>query len=154
MTYEISHNTPIGLSTGNYKDHKSSGYFTIRLNSDLFELARTAGDEKLKPELNISFGWTIKIINPVWIFFGPGYTGVGQYVAKKDNVAQENGEKKLDLKIGNAVSPEVGLLGKIIITDQIGIALRYTYQYRFALDKDMQDYIGKSRHVFGIGICF
>ena len=156
LTYEFSNNTPIGLSIGHYKDHKSAGYFTIRLNSDLFELARTDGNEKLKPELNISFGWTLRPVKeaPVWLFFGPGYTGVGQYSAKNDNTVQYNEDEKLTLNIAHAVSPEIGLLGKIIIANRVGIALRYTYQYRFALDKEMQDYIGKSRHVFGIGFCF
>jgi len=147
LTWEFSQNTPIGLSTGDYKEHKSSGYFTIRLNSDLFELARTDGDEKLKPELNVSFGWTIKVIKPVWVFFGPGYTGVGQYLSK-------DGKEKLELKINNAVSPEAGLLGRIIIANKVGIALRYTYQYRFALEKEAQNDVGKTRHVFGIGFCF
>ena len=157
LTWEFSKNTPIGLSTGNYKDHKSSGYFTIRLNSDLFELLRTDGDEKLKPELNVSFGWTLRPMKeaPVWIFLGPGYTGVGQYSPKNDDDLQQDKDKKLVLNINHAISPEIGLLGKIIIPKTgIGIVLRYTYQYRFALEKEMQNYIGKTRHIFGIGLCF
>jgi len=152
LTYEVAKDTPIGFSTGNYKDHKASGYFTLRLNSDVFEAIRTNTDSTKRPELNVSFGWTIPIVKPVWIFFGPGYTGVGQYVVSKNqdpNATQE----KLDLVITNAVSPEIGVLGKIVL-GKVGIALRYTFQYRFALEKDMQDYIGQSRHVFGIGLCF
>jgi len=155
LTYEMSQNTPIGLSAGNYKEHKSSGYFTIRFNPDLFELLRdTEGDEDLKPELNVSFGWTIKIVKPVWVFFGPGYTGVGQYSEEDNKAIKDDEERKMVLNINHAISPEVGLLGRYVITDKIGVALRYTFQYRFALEKETQDYIGKTRHVFGIGICF
>jgi len=175
LTWEFSKNTPLGISSGNYKEHKSSGYFTIRFNSDLFELARDNGDnegnEKLKPELNLSFGWTIKIKKPFWIFFGPGYTLVGQYPEKNNNIIPE-GESSFTIHeetemkkqrpvfyvnhavINQAISPEVGFLGKFTIANQIGVALRYTYQYRFALEKEVQDYVGKSNHIFGVGFCF
>ena len=48
------------------------------------------------------------------------------------------------------------LLGKIRLGKGIGIgiALRYTFQYRYAIEKDTEDYIGKTRHVFGVGFCF
>ena len=166
LTYEFSQNTPIGFSTGNYKDHKASGYFTLRLNSALFETLRTNNDSTLllnkKPELNISFGWTVPIIKPVWIFFGPGYTAVGRYIPDsyqatyytEDGFPYESTQSNLVLKINSAISPEVGLLGKIIIAQRVGVVLRYTFQYRFALDKAAQDYIGNIRSVFGIGICF
>jgi len=150
LTYEYAKNVPVGLSTGSYKNRRTSGYFTLRLNSDLFELIRKDGDEKLKPELNLSFGWTTRIVKPapIWLFFGPGYTGMGQFVPK------EQDPEKLGLKLYHAISPEAGLLGKIILSKNIGIALRYTFQYRFTLDKDMIDYVGKTRHVFGAGLCF
>jgi tetratricopeptide (TPR) repeat protein len=153
LTYEYADNVPIGLSTGNYKEHKAGGYFTLRFNPDLFELIRTDGDEELKPELNVSFGWTLKVVKPVWIFFGPGYTGVGQYVYAAENI---NKEKDSTLKICSAISPEVGLLGKIPLgrNAKVGITLRYTFQYRFAIDKEYDEYIGKTKHVFGIGLCF
>ncbi|MDR2423225.1 MAG: tetratricopeptide repeat protein, partial [Prevotellaceae bacterium] len=153
LTYEYARDVPIGISTGKYKNRKTGGYFTLRLNSDVFELLRTDGDEKLRPELNISFGWTIKIVNPVWIFFGPGYTGTGKYLA--DGVVENESENvKLKLNLYHAISPEAGLLGKIRLSNKIGIALRYTFQYRYALDKNATDYIGQMRHVFGVGLCF
>jgi len=154
LTYEIAKDVPIGISTGSYKEHKASGYFTLRLNPAIFEAIQTNNDttsiSTKRPELNISFGWTIPIVKPVWIFFGPGYTGVGQYVVSSK--ADANG--KSVLKINNAISPEIGLAGKIKLTNGFGLALRYTFQYRFALDKAASDYIGKIRHVFGIGFCF
>jgi tetratricopeptide (TPR) repeat protein len=152
LTYESGVNTPIGISTGGYKDYNSSGYFTIRFNPILFKAIRSDFQEGDKPEFNISFGWTLKIVKPVWIFFGPGYTGVGECL--KEISENNTSDTKVTMKIKSAVSPEVGLLGKVRINDRIGIALRYTYQYRYATEKDMVDYIGKSRHVLGIGFCF
>jgi len=154
LTYEIAKDAPIGISTGSYKDHKVAGYFTLRLNPAVFEALQTNNDSTSlstkKPELNVSFGWTIPIVKPVWIFLGPGYTGVGQYVVS----SMEYSKGKKVLKINNAISPEIGLAGKIKLTNGFGFALRYTFQYRFALDKAASDYIGKIRHVFGIGFCF
>jgi tetratricopeptide (TPR) repeat protein len=151
LAYEIASGTPIGLSTGNYKEHhKTSGYFSFRFNQQAFEMIRADKDEIEKMELNVSFGWTLEIHKPVWLFFGPGYTGVGEYYYKENH-------KEEDLPIfvvHNAISPEAGLLGKIPILGKDRIALRYTFQYRYALKKDDSDFIGQSRHVFGIGICF
>ncbi|MCL2650089.1 MAG: hypothetical protein FWD60_03555 [Candidatus Azobacteroides sp.] len=152
LTYETAKDVPVGFSTGNYNDHKVGGYFTLRLNSDVFEAIRTNTDSLRRPEINVSFGWTIPIVKPIWIFFGPGYTGVGQYVVSNKE-KQNDTPEKFDLKINSAISPEVGILGKIVL-GRVGIALRYTYQYRFALDKETINYIGTTRHVFGIGICF
>jgi len=152
LTYEYAKDVPIGLSTGTYKDHKVAGYFTLRLNSDVFEAIRTNNEPDKRPELNVSFGWTIPIVKPVWIFLGPGYTGVGQYVIS-NNEEQNTTQGEFDLKIHSAISPEIGVLGKIVL-GKVGIALRYTFQYRFALEKEIQDYIGSTRHVVGVGICF
>jgi len=154
LTYEYAKDAPFGLSSGNYKDHKISGYFTLRINQEIFEAIQTNNDTtsllNKRPEMNVSFGWTIPVVKPVWIFFGPGYTGVGQYITSTK--VKANGSRVL--KINNAISPEIGLAGKIKLSNSFGFALRYTFQYRFALDKAMSDYIGKIRHVFGIGFCF
>jgi hypothetical protein len=151
LTYELASNTPIGISTGNYKEHKTSGYFTLRFNPDVFEALRSNPDDTAKPEFNLSFGWTIKVIKPIWVFFGPGYTGVGEYVYEEKDINKEDDPR---LKIHSAISPEIGLLGKIKINKGFGIALRYTFQYRFALKKDTEDYIGNTKHAFGLGFCF
>ncbi|GHT54625.1 hypothetical protein FACS189446_4710 [Bacteroidia bacterium] len=118
----------------------------------MFELLRTNKNETVRPELNISFGWTLKLVKPVWLLFGPGYTGVGKYAV--DEQKENSTEDDLSLKIKHAVSPEAGLLCKLNLSKKIGLALRYTFQYRFALDKADIDYIGKTRHVFGVGFCF
>ena len=148
LTYEYANNVPIGFSSGTYKDYASGAYFTLRFNSNLIELVRTENDTTLRPELNVSFGWTFKVVKqaPVWIFLGPGYTGITRYVP--------DDEGDLKLKFYHAVSPEVGLLGKIPLTKGLGVALRYTFQYRFALDKETIKDIGEIRHVFGVGFCF
>jgi tetratricopeptide (TPR) repeat protein len=151
LTYESSSNAPIGISTGSYKEHKASGYFTLRFNSDVFEALRSNIDDKAKPEINVSFGWTIKVVKPIWIFFGPGYTGVGEYVYDEEDIKKEDDPT---LKVYSALSPELGLLGKIKLGKGIGIALRYTFQYRFALQKDTEEYINKTKHIFGVGFCF
>jgi tetratricopeptide (TPR) repeat protein len=145
LTYETAPGAGIGLSTGNYKANRASGYFTVRLNREVFEIVRSNREESARPELNVSFGWTLRVARPFWLFFGPGYTGVGEYVPKGEG---------LELKVNHAVSPEVGVLGKIKLTDKMGVVLRYTFQYRYALEKEVADYIGWTRHVLGVGYCF
>jgi tetratricopeptide (TPR) repeat protein len=152
LTYELAKDVSIGFSSGKYKDNKPGGYFTLRFNEEVFEAVRSNLSVGDKPELNLSFGWTIKIVKPLWIFFGPGYTGVGKYIA--DEADSGNNEENLKLNISHAVSPEIGLVCKIPATKKIGIALRYTFQYRFALDTAEIDYIGKTRSVLGLGFCF
>jgi len=144
ILYEYAKNTPIGISAGHYKENKFAGYFSLRLNAAAFESIRKNYDKAINSELNVSFGWTTsKIYYPVWIFFGPGYTGAGEWVFS--DASKENPK----FKIHSAISPEIGVLGKIG-----PVALRYTFQYRFALENDYQDHIGSIRHVLGIGVCF
>jgi len=152
LTFEAEKDVPIGLSSGRYNEHMSGGYFTLRVNEEAFEAIRSNLGADARPELNVSFGWTIKIVKPVWIFFGPGYTGVGKYLPA--DASTGSADEKLKLNISHAVSPEIGLMCKIPLSRKIGIAFRYTFQYRFALDKQEIDFIGKNRHVFGAGICF
>ena len=165
LAYEYSKNTPIGITTGTYKTRKTGGYFSLSLHKDVFEIMRNNYDKATDAELNISAGFTLCPVKqaPVWIFFGPGYTGVGVYENEDGTtyvpgsyVEGTSGEKvegkvydKPTLKVHSAISPEIGLLGKIG-----PIVLRYTFQYRFAIAKDDADLIKKTRHVFGIGFCF
>lgn len=164
--YEFSSNAPIGITTGSYKNKKVGGYFSLSLHPDFFKALQKDYNEVEKPELNISFGWTVNPVStfPLWIFFGPGYTGVGEFVDKNGDRYWENDEddiinedddtidyddKKPTFKLYSAISPEIGLLGKIG-----PVVLRYTFQYRFALSKDYEDKIKSTRHVFGVGFCF
>ena len=128
-------------------------------------MMRSNFDKVTDAELNISAGFTICPVKqaPVWIFFGPGFTGIGKYenedgseYVKNTYVENATDEKedgkvyeKPTLKVHSAISPEIGLLGKIG-----PVVLRYTFQYRFAISKDDSDLIKKTRHVIGVGICF
>jgi len=136
-------NLPIGLSSGHYYLNKVGSYFSLGVNMEVFHAMLKHHDKSVRPEVNISFGLSYKVVKPVWAFAGVGYTGVGSW--------EYEGHKEGDpgFLLHSALSPEAGLLGKIG-----PIVLRYTFQYRFSLEEEWQDYIGKSRHVFGIGICF
>lgn len=181
FSYEYRKDVPIGFSYGKYNMHKAGGFFQMDFNSEVFDAARSDckyGDKDF-PELNMSFGWTVKIANPVWIHFGPGFTGkmyYGTYKSKKYPKigygeielldTKEMGED-LDLKKYNdeapedykdawtkanfafAVSPVIGLTVKYSY-----FALRITYQYRWSVQKDLKDFIGDSRVSVGAGVAF
>ncbi|MDR0725108.1 MAG: hypothetical protein LBF59_03745 [Prevotellaceae bacterium] len=147
ITYEWANTVPIGISTGKYRDRKTGGFFTFQTNPDFFESLRSNYAKAERPEIDVAFGWTIRPVKervPVWIFFGPGYTGVGEYIYKDENTSD-----KPTLSFYHAISPEIGLLGKIGM-----VALRYTFQYRFALKKETENYLGKTQHIIGVGVCF
>ena len=143
--FDTSLGAYLGFSYGKYKMRKAGSYLTVRFNPELFKMIRENNTEDAKPEVDFSFGWTVKIVKPVWIFFGPGYTGVVKYNKDEDR----NGNETLKPSFFHAVSPEIGLLGKIG-----PVALRYTFQYRVAINKDHADDIGKMRHMVGVGYCF
>ena len=155
LTYEWSKNTAIAFSVGGYRDRKVGGYFSLRTNADMFETLRSNYKKSEKPEVNGSFGWDFRpvktVYTPLWINLGIGYTGAGQYFYDL-----EDSTKKPDFNFYHAVSPEIGTLVKISFGRKVpvGIALRYTFQYRFAIDHAHQDYIGSTSHVFGAGLCF
>ena len=147
IAIELSSDKPtaIGVTAGLYKEKKFSGYFSFRFSPSVFAAMQKDYDKSEKTEFNVSAGWTTTRLQiPVWGFFGVGYTGVSNW--DYEDVSEEGNPT---FHLNSALSPEIGLLGKLG-----PVALRYTFQYRFALDKDCQDYIGKVRHVFGIGICF
>ena len=145
VLYEIAENTPIGFSYGRYSTLNFSVYVSMRLNPELFSAISKNHDINDKAELDFSFGWNRMIIKEAGLFFGLGYTGVGQWNYGENNEYADDPRFTLH----NAVSPEAGVLFKLG-----PVALRYTFQYRFAMKSEMQDYIGKMRHVGGIGICF
>ena len=181
FTYEYRKDVPIGFSYGKYNMHKVGGFFQMDFNSIVFDAARSDcmyGDEKF-PELNMSFGWTVKIANPVWIHFGPGFTGkmyYGTYLSKKypktgygekewnlldtkemgDDLKTPRDEAPEDYKdawtkanFAFAVSPVIGITAKYSY-----FALRITYQYRWSVQKDLKDFMGDSRLSVGVGVAF
>ncbi len=156
LAYEYQKDVPIGVSYGSYKDKRVGGYVSLRLNEDIFEMLRQEKDQETHPEVNFSFGWTKKIVKPIWIFWGVGYTGICNYEVKEAKEGEtepkpdENGKYESDdlkIKFYSAVSPEIGL---VIKCGPIGI--RYTFQYRFSTDKKHLD--DTTQHVMGIGIAF
>ena len=167
LTYEWAPNTPIGLHYGTYKDHKVGGFFEMDLNTKTIEMLRTTdkGQFPERPELNMAFGWTVKIVKPVWIFFGPGVTGkvyYGQYEEgkfpgkEKDQAKEETMIVKEDgvldtkkINVGVALSPAIGLLVKYSY-----FAVRATYSYRYSFNKDLQEFINPHRISLGIGLAF
>ena len=176
FTYEYRKDVPLGFSYGKYNMHKAGGFFQMDFNNNVFDAARKDckyGDEKF-PELNMAFGWTVKIYNPVWIHFGPGLTskmyygtyksknypkvGYGETALLDDEMKDTNGnytmtdkneEAWTKMNLGLAVSPVIGLTVKYSY-----FALRITYQYRWSIQKDLKDFIGDSRISIGAGVSF
>ncbi len=179
FSYEWRKDVPIGFSYGKYNSRKVGGFFSLDISQKIFDAVRSEcayGDTKF-PEANISFGWTVKIVSPVWIYFGPGFTAKMYYGKYKSNSSVEkhfpnakglardeekdlheemksdNAEKKADaLKHSNfapAISPVAGICVKYSF-----LALRLTYQYRFTLEKDLSDFVGPQRLSVGLGIAF
>ena len=152
LTYEWELNTAIGFSVGKYmSNRKVRGYFTLRFAPSLFEMirhnVRPNKNPLRKPEFDVSFGLTKKIVRPIWIFFGAGYTGVIKTTSPADAVKQK-------YQLMHAASPEIGIMLKVPFSKKIGMALRYTFQYRFAIKKDDIKEINKMNHVVGLGVCF
>ena len=179
FTYEWRKDVPIGFSDGGYNMHKVGGFFQMDFNSRVFDAIRgdcRYGDKKFA-ELNVAFGWTIKIANPVWIHFGPGFTGKMYYGTYKDDhypvkgygeselldvkkmgedlalpkseipSSYEDGWKKSNIAFG--ISPVVGITAKYSF-----FAIRLTYQYRWSVQSKLQDFMERSRLSFGVGVAF
>lgn len=160
ITYEWNKDTPVGIHYGEYKK-KVGGFIEVDLNGKLFDAIRndcTYGD---KPEVNTSFGWTVKVLSPVWVFFGPGATAKFYYGKYEDGnypdyknhelVRDAAGNYK-DVEKSNtafAISPVIGVCVKYSF-----IAARLTYQYRWSVTKELQDYMKTSRLSLGIGFAF
>lgn|SRR5574344_520247 len=129
------------------------------------------------PEANLSFGWTIPVYHmniikqafAVHAFFGPGVTAKMQYKwstdavkeYKNNNVTAKTEEDLLNIDEDTYATKEYDKTFKFSISPEIGfcirwsyIAFRYTFQYRFAVNKDDQDFLGKTRSVIGVGLAF
>ncbi len=181
VTYEYTKDTPVGFSYGKYNMHKVGGFYAMSLNGKVFDMMRNNCKIPDMPEVNINFGWTVKIVNPVWIFFGPGITAkayFGSYSVDDDvddvypnnngypndpggtlKVKNESDKKSKKIQeytkddeksnFGWAISPVVGICAKYSY-----FALRLTYQYRFAMDSHLKDFMGSQRMSVGVGVSF
>lgn len=167
ITYEYRKDVPVGFSYGKYNMHKVGGFIQFDFNNTVFDAMRSEcmyGDTKF-PEFNTAFGWTLKIVNPVWIYFGPGFTGkmyYGTYMEdnypgyKDDKIEDQTGMDEKEIKEANkksnfafAISPVVGICAKYSY-----FAVRLTYQYRWSIKSELDDFMGKSRISFGVGVAF
>ena len=178
FTYEWRKDAPIGIHYGKYNMHKVGGFFQLDFNSAVFDAIRSDckyGDTKF-PEMNMSFGWTVKIYNPVWLHVGPGFTGkmyygsylddkfptigygetslldqkeMGTDLAPKEDASAEfkDGWKKANLAF--AISPVIGVTAKYSY-----FALRLTYSYRWTVQSKLADFMGRSRLSIGVGVAF
>lgn len=179
VTYEFMKDVPLGFSYGKYNTHKAGGFFQMNFNSTVFDAIRgdcKYGDKKF-PELNMAFGWTVKIVDPIWIHFGPGFTGkmfYGTYqddkypkvgydetnlldtkemgsdlTLPKNEIPKEykDGWKKANVAV--AISPVIGVTAKYSY-----FALRLSYSYRWAIQSELNDFMGRSRLSVGVGLAF
>lgn len=168
LTYEWTEDTPLGFHVGKYKEHKWGGFFQLDLNKQTFEATRSNTKYGDKPEVNLSFGWTVKIVKPVWLHFGLGgttkfYYGEfqeGQYPGKEysytsleDRAKLKDGydidKKEQKFNAAFAASPVIGLTIKYSY-----FAIRGTYQYRYSMKKELEDFLGKQRFSVGVGFAF
>lgn len=182
LTYEYLKDAPIGLSYGKYNMHKAGGFFSLSLNNKVFDMMRNNCEIPDMPEINVSFGWTLKIASPVWVFFGPGATAkcyYGDYKRDddkmdteiypgsdgkpndpdgllKDSSSSRDKKKKAEYtsddtknNLGWAISPVVGICVKYSY-----FAIRLTYQYRFAMESNLKDFMGTQRIGIGVGVSF
>lgn len=185
FSYEWRKDSPIGFHYGKYNLHKVGGFFQMDFNTSVFSAIRSDcyyGDEKF-PELNLAFGWTVKIVDPIWIHVGPGFTGkmyYGEYLSKQYPRKGYGETELLDpKKMGFDKNPDLtqedvknrddsNLLKSwqkenfaFAVSPVIGItakysyfALRLTYQYRWSIKSDLSHFIGTSRLSIGVGVAF
>jgi tetratricopeptide (TPR) repeat protein len=153
---------PISFSTGKYMDYKWAGYFSFASNPAFFNMLRSDYSKAVQSDIGISFGLNFRPVKPdqtkyvpVWFFFGTGYTFMGAYHysdASGEEVRYEGGdlpETELKRVPYHAIPFEAGLLLKIK-----WLALRYTFQYRFATKLDTREYMNPFVNSFGVGLCF
>lgn len=86
ITYEWRKDTPIGFSFGKYNRRRVGGFFQFDLSNKVFDAMRSECNVKDKKfaEMNIAAGWAIHIWGPLWVHFGPGFTGKLYYGTYKD----------------------------------------------------------------------
>ena len=162
VTYEWIKGAPLGITIARFNDHRVGSFFHINLTPKIFEATRNncvIGDT---PEALLGFGWTIKIADPIWINFGPGFGAklyFGDYKEKKypgkdgkptnPTDIEESEDKDLKINAAFSINPELGITCKYKF-----VAARVTYQYRFSLKKDLEDFMGKHYIMLGLGVAF
>lgn len=148
LVYEWNPDINIGLSVGRCRMRKAGGYFSARVNPDIFNFPKSKKDPQKYGEANVSLGFTAKIVKPVWIFAGLGYTGGGSFVEYKDEY-YDNDEIQYRLDWYSSVSPEAGIIVKFWY-----VSLKYTFQYRYTFNDKSKSVLGNNMHFIGAGICW
>ena len=179
LTYEYRKDVPIGFAYSSLTEYRNGNFIQLDLNLMTFNELRSNcryGDLNFS-ENNLAFGLTKKLFKYVWVHYGPGATFKlyhGTYLHQKyptfgygesdlldsrfmgndtdlpiDEIpdGMESAWKKTNLAF--AVSPVVGLDLKYKF-----IALRLTYQYRFAIPTKLSDFMGRHRLSLGFGIAY
>jgi len=160
ITYEYMKNVPIGIHYGVYKDQRFGGYVHLNLNTKIINALNDKGGIGDQPEIDFGFGFTHKIISPVWVYGGVGLTAklyYGDYLEgkypNKDGKPEQISDvtdytaDKPDQNFSASVNPEVGIVVKYSY-----FAIRFGYTYRIAFTKGLQDYMNRSILNFGIGV--
>ena len=139
--YSKLYHKRFGLSIGRYPDKKASAYFTILFNSEKVNVdsiyAVDNGIKEFVYDFDASLGLTVRPVKnkyvPLWLTLGIGYSG-----------------------LIHSVSPEVGILAKVPFGKQTraGLAIRYTFQYRYTIFPETRSFVSPFNHIIGVGFCF
>lgn len=149
LLYEWSEEMVFGLTIGKCKDNKWGGYFSLHLNEDIFEFPKSKKDPSKFGEASASFGWTKKIVKPVWLHFGIGYAGGGYFELDEENNYYDDDEEDYTLNWYSSIAPEVGAIVKFW-----HVTLKYTFQYRYCINEEDEEALGTQRHFIGVGFCW
>jgi len=151
ITFQWAPMTTFGLSIGGYNNRSVSAYFTLLFNLDLIQGFRENYAKSHSPEFDVAIGVTVRPVRnkyvPLWITVGTGYTDVINYTGSLESPKWN---------FNHAFSPEVGVLIRIPFgrNPKAGLALRYTFQYRFAIGQTAKQFIDPFNHIVGLGFCF
>jgi len=142
FTFQWAYLKRFGFSIGGYPDKKVLPYFTFVFNTDKITVKKEdleSGEisKSAQYDFDSAFGITIRPVKnkyvPLWLTIGIGYSG-----------------------LIHSVSPEIGILAKIPFgrDAKVGLALRYTFQYRAVIESEKRSLVPAINHFVGLGFCF
>lgn len=152
FSYQYATGRPIGFLTTSLKPKGLGGYFSLGINSGIIDLLSSKLEplatipDKFTYEAGASVGFSIPVVSKyAWILVSPfAYIG-GGYLSNESNEYWKN------VNWYSGLAPELGVAGKIW-----RITLSYRFQYRYCLSKDesISNMMGKTGHMFALGICW
>ena len=141
FTFQWAYLKRFGFSIGGYPDKNVSAYFTFLFNTDKItekkELLDGGISQSSQYDFDSALGITIRPVKnkyaPLWLTVGVGYSG-----------------------LIHSISPEIGILAKIPFGkySKTGLALRYTFQYRAAIQSETRKLVPATNHFVGLGFYF